>query len=141
MTVQAHRHPGVVLVDDHIAVRQALASLLEEEGLSVWAQAGGREEALECVLDEKPDLVLVDLSLGGDDGLTLVADLTRLGIPVVVCSTHEDPEHVRQALAAGARGYVSKREADRVLARALLQALEGWVLVSPRAADDLAGDA
>ncbi|HEY3267822.1 MAG TPA: response regulator transcription factor [Armatimonadota bacterium] len=137
MTVQAYHHPGVVLVDDHAAVRQALAALLEEEGLCVWGQAAGRADALACVDTAKPDAVLVDLSLGDDDGLTLVEDLHRLGIPVVVCSSHEDPEHVRQALAAGARAYVAKREAGVALAHAIREALDGWILVSPRAADDL----
>jgi DNA-binding NarL/FixJ family response regulator len=140
VTSQVHGHPGVVLVDDHIAVRQALASLLEEEGLSVWAQANGRADALAYVAHEKPDLALVDLSLGEEDGFVLVADLHRLGIPVIVCSSHEGPEYVRRALAAGARAYVAKREAGQALAHAIREALEGWILVSPRAADDLADE-
>lgn len=140
MRTQSHDHPSLVLVDNHVAVRQELASLLEEEGLSVWGQAGGRAEAMACIAEDRPDLALVDLSLGVDDGLALVSELHRLGIPVVVCSSHEDPEHVCQALAAGARAYVAKREAGKTLARAIRQALEGWVLVSPRAADDLMDD-
>jgi len=138
MSRSAHCHPSIVLVDDHAAVRQALASLLEEEGLSVIGQAGGRDEALACVADARPDAALVDLSLDGGKGLALVADLSRLGITVIVCSSHEDSDTVRKVLAAGARGYVAKREAGRVLAHAIREALEGWVLVSPRAADDLA---
>jgi DNA-binding NarL/FixJ family response regulator len=82
-------------------------------------------------------VVLVDLSLGEDDGLSLVADLCRLGIPAIVCSTHEEPEYVRRALDAGARAYVAKRDAGQALARTIRCVLEGWVLISPRAADDL----
>jgi DNA-binding NarL/FixJ family response regulator len=137
---QAHRHPGVVLVDNHAGVRQALAVLLEEEGVSVWAQAGGQAEALACVAAERPDAALVDLSLGEDDGLALVAELHGLGVPVVICSSHEDPEHVRRALAAGARAYVAKREAGKALAHAIREALDGWVVVSRLAADGLADD-
>ena len=66
-----------------------------------------------------------------------MTDLHALGIPVLVCSTHEEPEYVRRALAAGARGYITKREAPRDLARAVRDVLRGWMLVSPRAADDL----
>jgi two-component system response regulator DesR len=121
-------------------VRQALAELLEEEGIHVCAQAAGRDEVLRCVGLERPDAVLVDLSLGKDDGFVLVEDLHRRGIPVVVCSSHEDPEHVRRAIAAGARAYVTKREAGRALAHAIREALEGWVLISPRAAGDLPDD-
>jgi DNA-binding NarL/FixJ family response regulator len=56
---------------------------------------------------------------------------------VLVCSTYEDPGYVRRALAAGARGYITKREAPRELARTVRDVLEGWMLVSPRAAEGL----
>jgi DNA-binding NarL/FixJ family response regulator len=56
---------------------------------------------------------------------------------VLVCSSREDPGFVRRALAAGARGYITKREAPRDLARAVRNVLEGWMLISPRAAEGL----
>jgi two-component system, NarL family, invasion response regulator UvrY len=59
------------------------------------------------------ELVLVDLSLGDDDALRLVAELCARDIPVLVCSTHDEPGYVRRALTAGARGYITKREARR----------------------------
>ena len=79
----------------------------------------------------------MDLSPGTDDVLQLVADLCARNIPVLVCSMHEDAVHVRRALAAGARGYITKREAPRDLARAVRDVMEGWMLISPRAADGL----
>ena len=127
----------VLVVDDHAAVCQGLALLLESEGIAACAQASGRAEALVRIAEWRPDLALVDLSLGDDDGMVLVADLHRLGIPVVVCSSHEDAEHVRCALAAGARAYVTKREAGTALVHAIRETLDGWILVSPRAAADL----
>jgi DNA-binding NarL/FixJ family response regulator len=130
--------PTVVLVDDHTTVREALAQLLEENGFTVLAHVGGRAEALS--VPAKPDLMLVDLSLGDEDGLELVADMQRSDVPVVVCSTHEEPEYVRRALNAGARAYVAKRDAGHWLARTMWDVLDGWVMVSPRAAEDLSDD-
>jgi DNA-binding NarL/FixJ family response regulator len=126
-------------VDYHRRVREALAALLESEGEAVCTQAGDRREALESATGEPPDVAMIDLSLDEDDGLDVMADLRALGIPVIVCSVHEEPEHVRRALAAGARAYVTKREAGQGLAQAIREVLDGWVLISPRAADDLAG--
>lgn len=127
-------HPTVLLVDDHCAVREAMAQLLEDSGITVCAQAGGREEAMACLEALRPDLALVDL-LPGNEGLRLVADLHSEGIAVVVCSSHQVPEYVRQALDAGARAYVAKGDAARLLPRILMDVLDGWVLISPRAAE------
>ena len=127
----------ILLVDDHAAVRHGLALVLTEEGVGECREAAGREEALAAVSSERPDLALVDLSPGTDDVLQLVADLCARNIPVLVCSMHEDAVPVRRALAAGARGYITKREAPRDLARAVRDVMEGWMLISPRAADGL----
>lgn len=132
-----HQHPGVILVNDHRAVREALAALLEENGLVVCAQAAGCEEALGLVIEKKPELALVDLSLGADDGLALVAELHHRGIPVVVCSSHEEPQYVRRAFDAGARAYVANRDAGRALVRTVRDVLDGWVVISPHAANGL----
>jgi DNA-binding NarL/FixJ family response regulator len=137
MALHAGACATVLLVDDHRAVREALAQLLEENGLFVCAQVGGRQEALRFTSVIQPDAALVDLSLGEEDGIVLVADLHRLGVAVVVCSSHEEPECVRRALSAGARGYVAKRDAGPALVRTLRDVMGGWVLISPGAAVDL----
>lgn len=129
--------PGIIVVDNHPAVREAIAQLLEEHGLAVLAKADGRAEALALVALKRPDLVLVDLSLGSDSGLALVTDLHKLDIPSVVCSSGENSECVRRALEAGARAYVSKRDAAESLPRIIEDVLEGWILISPAAADGL----
>ena len=130
------RPGGIMLVDDHRVVREALAQLLAENGLAVTAQAEGRDEALRLAAAEAPRLALVDLSPSQDESLSLVADLHKLGILVVVCSTHEEPQYVRRAFRAGARAYVAKRDAGTALVRTVRDVLNGWVMVSPRAADD-----
>jgi DNA-binding NarL/FixJ family response regulator len=125
------------LVDDHAGVRHGLALVLAEEGVGECREAAGYEEALAAARLEPPDLALVDLSPGTKDALQLIAELYARNIPVLVCSMHDEPSYVRRALAAGARGYITKREAPRELARAVRDVLDGWILVSPRAAADL----
>jgi len=82
-------------------------------------------------------LALVDLSPGTEESLYLVAVLFARNIPVLVCSMHEESGYVRRVLSAGARGYITEREAPRDLVRAVRDVLEGWTLVSPRAAEGL----
>ena len=128
----------VLLVDDHPAVRQGLALLLAPEDIAVCGEAGGRADALACVEKRRPDLATVDLSLDGDDGLGLIADLHRRGLPVLVYSMHDDPRHVHASIAAGALGYVTKRELHGVLVHAIREVAAGRRFVSPRAAAALA---
>jgi two-component system, NarL family, invasion response regulator UvrY len=135
--MRALEKPHILLVDDHTAVRGGLALVLTEEGVGECREAAGREEALQDAGREPPDVALVDLSPGTDDALQLVAELSARNIPVLVCSTHEEPGYVRRALAAGARGYITKREAPREVARAVRDVLQGWMLISPRAAEGL----
>lgn len=135
--MRGHEKPRILLVDDHAAVRQGLAQVLTEEGVGECQEVSSRAEALETAAREPPDVALVDLSLGDDHALQLVAELCALNIPVLVCSTHDEPGYVRRALAAGARGYITKREAPHDLARAVRDLLEGWMLISPRAAEGL----
>lgn len=127
----------ILLVDDHAGVRHGLALVLAEEGVGECCEAAGPEEALAAAARESPDVALVDLSPGTDEALQLVSDLCARNIPVLVCSMHEEAGYVRRALVAGARGYITKREAPRELAHAVRDVLKGWTLISPRAAEGL----
>jgi DNA-binding NarL/FixJ family response regulator len=131
--------PHILLVDDHPAVRHGLALLLEAEGIGSCREAGGRQEALDVAEREPPDLVIVDLSMGNEDTQALLMELRARRIPALVYSLHEDSPHVEGAMAAGARGYVTKSE-TRELARAVSGVLNGWILISPRAAEALQDD-
>lgn len=127
-------HPAVLLVDDHPGVREAMVQLLEANSIAVCGQASGLKDALLQLDLRRPDLVLVDL-LPGDEGLKLVAHLQKQGIPAVVCSSHQNTECTRRALDAGARAYVAKEDVAQALPRILRDVLNGWVLISPRAAE------
>lgn len=128
----------VLLVDDHPAVREGLGLLLTPEGIEVCGEAAGRGDALAVLAMRRPDLAIVDLSLDGEDGVALIAELTQRGIPVLVYSMHNDPLHVRSALAAGALGYVTKRVLHGVLVQAIRDVAAGRRFVSPVAAAALA---
>ena len=128
----------VLLVDDHPAVRQGLAILLAPEGIQACGQAGGRADALARVAECRPEVAIVDLSLDGEDGFQLIADLHERQIPVLVYSMHNDARRVASAFAAGALGYVTKREFDPVLVQAVREVASGRLFASPIAAAALA---
>ncbi len=131
-----HRPPRILLVDDNSAVRQGLALVLEAEGIGNCCEAGGRKEALDVAGRESPDIAVLDLNMGNEDTIALLGELRKMRIPVLVCSMDENPSQVKRALTAGARGYITKSEAREVV-RAVRGVLEGWMVISPRAADSL----
>jgi len=125
----------IFMVEDHPAVRQGLRLLLEQEGIQVCGEGECTDEALKAIPSCDPDLVLVDLCLGEDDGLELLGQLLLLAParPLLVYSMFEDAAHVRRALRAGAMGYVTKREAAEVLALAIRECMAGRRYLSSRA--------
>lgn len=128
----------IMLVDDHPAVREGLALLLAPEGMDVCAEASGRDEALLRLKKCHPDLAIVDLSLEREDGAALVSDLHSRDVPVLVYSMHKDAPRVQGAFAAGALGYVTKRELGSVLVQGIREVAAGRRFVSPAAAVALA---
>lgn len=129
--------PRILVVDDHPAVRRGLVLVLEAEGFVPCGEAGERAEALRVAGIERPDVALVGLSMHEEETIALVAELHEREIAVLVCSEEEAPAHVKRALAAGARAYVSKADAPSAIVRAVRDVLAGWVLVSPSAAENL----
>jgi len=121
------------LVDDHPTLREGLRLVLQHHGFEVCGEAGDSSPALAAILDSAPDLVMVDLSLGEESGLVLLRSLADRfpTVPLLVYSMHADAFHVGQALAAGASGYVTKREASEHLVRAVEELLAGRSWVSP----------
>ena len=130
------RAPRVFLVDDHPGVRVGLRLLLAQAGIAVCGEADGPAGALGGVREAAPDLVVVDLSLGEESGLSLLRTLDGVlpGVPLLVYSMHEDPFHVQQAMSAGASGYVTKREVAELLVHAVGELAAERPYMSPRAA-------
>lgn len=118
-TLRGHARTGnqlqppvrVALVDDHHLVREGLRHVLElQPGILVVGEAADRAEAFDLLASGAPDIVLLDITYPGDDGLVMLRELTarRPGIRVLVLTMHRDAETVRQALRAGAAGYLVK---------------------------------
>ena len=122
----------ILVVEDHPLVRQGIRALLELEGLTVCGEAEDCAGASTLLARTRPDLLLLDLSLGEESGLDLVRQMDG-SLPVLIYSMHEDWLHVRQALRAGADGYVTKREPSEILLAAVHTLLAGGLITSPRA--------
>jgi two-component system, NarL family, response regulator NreC len=124
----------VVLVDDHALVRAGLRRVLaESEGIEVVGEAESVREAIFQVRRHQPDMILLDLLMPGMNGLEGLPDLISEApqAKVLVLSMEDDPAYVRQAFAAGARGYVLKEAADTELIDAVRHVAGGGRYVHP----------
>jgi DNA-binding NarL/FixJ family response regulator len=124
----------ILLADDHGLVRASLRSLLEDfAGIEVVAEAGNGREALDMIAEHHPELILMDISMPGLNGLEATRRIVSLhpNVRVVVLSMHAGEEHVLQALRAGASGYVLKDAAPRELELAIEAVGRGQIFLSP----------
>ena len=127
------RKVRILLVDDHPMIREGLASIIgHETDLEICAEAGDAAEALALALALKPDMAIVDLSLGTSSGISLINSLSeRLpGVLVLVLSMHDEAVYAERALRAGAVGYVMKKEPPGTVVAAIRRVLEGKVYAS-----------
>ncbi len=118
----------IVLVDDHAIVREGFKRLIEQEpGLEVIAECRGADEALETVVQQRPDLVVLDLSLPDGGGLPLIEHMHNVAptILIVVLSMHDTEPYVSESLRRGASGYVTKGVAPEELVAGLRAVLAG----------------
>jgi len=123
----------VLLVDDHPIVRQGLRRLIDSEGdLEVCAEAGTVRDARRAIREQRPDVVVVDLSLREGDGMELIKDVRahHPSLPMLVLSMHDERVYAERLLAAGANGYIMKQAATGQFINALRRVLEGGVSVS-----------
>jgi two-component system, NarL family, response regulator NreC len=125
----------IVLADDHAVVRSGLRMVLDREsGMEVVSEAGDAETAVRTVLGHKPRVLVLDLNMPGE--LTSLEAIPRIAevspdTRVVVLTMQEDPEFARQALRAGASGYVLKEAADDELVEAVRRAAAGGTYLNP----------
>ena len=123
----------VMIVDDHPIVRQGLRCLVDqEEDLHVCGEAGDAGEAMDMLPELKPDLVLVDISLRGPDGLELTKLIRSLreDLPILIVSMHDESLYAERVLRAGANGYIMKEEVAQNIAEAIRKVLVGEIYIS-----------
>ena len=134
---QEARDRTVVLVDDHTMLRQGLRRSLEAEGVVVLAEAADGDEGVAVALAHHPDVVLMDVSMPGTDGITATHRLTSADHRqrVVMLTMHVDRDVVERAIKAGAVGYVTKDSSVREVVHAVALAANGDRALSPRLAE------
>ena len=142
----------VLLVDDHPIVRGGLARIIDNEAdMLVCGEADDADSALRAIQQLGPDLVIVDLSLGGSDGLELVKQIhTRWpDTRMLVLSMHSEWLYAERSLRAGAKGYITKQQASIQILDAIRHVMAGQLYASEEvkamllqriAHADLAGD-
>ncbi|MFZ9372504.1 MAG: response regulator [Limnohabitans sp.] len=124
----------LLVADDHAAVRGALVHMLNAQSdMRVVAEAHTAQQARELVARYRVKVAVVDLEMPGSEGADWVARLCRERplVRVLVLSMYTDPTLVRQALRAGARGYVAKTSACPVLLHAIREVARGEMFVDP----------
>jgi two-component system response regulator NreC len=133
----------IVLADDHAVVRSGLRMLLEAEpGHEVVAEAATAEDALRYARAHRPSVLVIDLNMPGRPSLEVIPEI-REAVPataIVVLTMQDDPAFARQALRAGALGYVLKEAADEELLQAVRLAAEGDSYLNPRLGARLAAE-
>jgi len=125
---------SVLLVDDHAVFRASLRLRLEQEdGIAAVAEAGTAEQAVSRARVFKPDVVLLDLLLPRKSGYQAIPEILKASPEsrILVVSSQTGPSSVRQAISAGARGYVPKRASDTELVEAIRRIAAGERFVDP----------
>ncbi|MDY7098220.1 MAG: response regulator transcription factor [Pseudomonadota bacterium] len=121
-------NPRILIVDDHQLAREGLRAVLAADGFEIIGLAETGEQAVAMAQELEPDIVLMDVRLGdGIDGLEATRRIVALALPtkVVMLTLHDMPGYVREALAAGAAGYVLKDTAIGDLRVAIEQVQSG----------------
>lgn len=125
----------ILVVDDHPIVRQGLALMINREpDMLVCGEAEEAHSALRAVPELQPDVLIVDISLNGPDGIELVKSVRVRDprLPILVLSMHDESLYAERALRAGANGYIMKQEATEKVLIAVRRILKGDVYLSDR---------
>ena len=124
---------NILIIDDHPLVRAGFSQLIgDTPDLKVCGEAGDMASALKLLDSITPDLAIIDLSLAGGSGLDLIEHIKARdsGILILVASMHDESLYAERVLAAGARGYINKQEAQEKIIHAIRQVLDGKVYLS-----------
>ena len=130
----------ILVVDDHPIVRQGLALMVNREAdLVVCGEAEDATSAMLVLVSARPDVLIVDISLNGPDGIDLLKTIRiqHPSLPVLILSMHDESIYAERALRAGANGYIMKQEATEKVLVAVRRILNGEIYVSDRIANKM----
>jgi two-component system response regulator NreC len=126
--------PKILIADDHAIVRTGLRTLLKEEpSMELVGEATGGYEAIKLVEDATPDILLLDLSMPDLDGIAVTKQIKPRfpDLRILILTIHEDQAMLREAIRAGASGYILKRAAEAELISAINIIMRGDMYVDP----------
>lgn len=131
-------HKRIVLIEDNVELRNAYELILK--GIGGYAVVGtfsSCEEAIENLERVRPDLVMIDLTLPGMDGITGIVKIKKMfpQVKIIVVTVHDDSEHVFNALCAGAIGYLTKDSDHQEILQAVSQVFAGGAPMSANIAN------
>jgi DNA-binding NarL/FixJ family response regulator len=138
MAFDRQTHTGkktVLVVDDHPLMRQGLALLInQQQDMRVCGEAEEAQAALQAVAQLRPDIMILDISLNGPDGIEILKKIrtTDPDLPVLVLSMHDEAIYAERALRARANGYIMKQEATEKVLVAVRRILSGEIYLSER---------
>jgi DNA-binding NarL/FixJ family response regulator len=125
----------VLVVDDHPLMRQGLSLLInQQQDMQVCAEAEEAQAAIHALAQKRPDIMILDISLNGPDGLELLKSIraSHPDLPVLILSMHDEAIYAERALRARANGYIMKQEATEKVLIALRRILNGDIYLSDR---------
>lgn len=134
---------AILVADDHTIIRDGLRKILEDtDDLRVVAEAANGQEVMACVRGQSLDLVILDMSMPGRNGLDLLKaiKLEKPKLPVLIFSMHPEEQYAVRAIRAGASGYLSKESDSDLLIPALRRVVGGNLYFSAKTAELLATD-
>ncbi|WP_313692473.1 response regulator, partial [Achromobacter mucicolens] len=119
---------NVMLADDHTLLREGLRRLLEQAAdIRVGGEAGNGNEALDLLAEGQWDLLVLDMSMPGRDGVDLIRQIknSHPDVPILVLTMHGEQQYAVQAIKAGAAGYLTKDSASEELVQAVRKVAGG----------------
>ena len=130
----------ILIIDDHVMLRDGVAEIIKHEpDLEVCGMATTANVGLDALGKLKPDLVLVDITLPGKNGIEFIKDARALRpeLRILVMSMHDESLYADRVLRAGGRGYIRKQEGGQKLIAAMRRVLAGQIVVSEKMTERL----
>ena len=137
---ETKRKINVMIIEDHLVVREGLAILIEQKGdMAVCASVGTAEEAMAALARVRPDVVVLDLALGRTTGLDLIAPILARhpGMKILVLSMYHERLYAERVLRMGASGYIMKSEGHAKLVEGIREVMAGHTYVSATMRDQV----
>ncbi len=134
---------NILIVDDHVIVREGIKRIIDDTaGITIVAEASSGQEALDLIWKNKYDLILLDISMPGQNGLQTLKLIKKHDkhLPVLMLSMHAEQQYAMRAIKAGASGYLTKDSASTQLVKAIRKINDGRKFISQEVAELLATD-